>query len=209
VLHPLFLFDHLQEISIHMADGLARKFKKGGKEVIQPVMNYVDMRITDIPKLARKEGEFLEFHMFMVRHDLLRKMGEFEPVMLSEDVHWSMKLRELYPDEKIIFEPESVTKYIAGPPFKKYDLPYFKFRWDPKAVTASNEFCKKRWPQVLPAYWDSKAKWAKFHLSRVSPMFLPKQKWNKLRIETSELWGRATRKAGRLMAGRKREETHA
>lgn len=199
VLHPLFLFDHQQEVTIHMADGLAKSFRKGGKDVIQPIMNYVGMRITDVPKLTRKESWFLEFHTFMVRRDLLKEMGDFDPVMLSEDVNWSLRLRENNPDEKIIFEPDSVTKYIAGPPFKNYDLPYFRFRWDSTTVDKSNAFCKKRWPQVMDSYWDSKKRWAAFHSSRVHPLFTVKQQWNKLRIETTELLDRARRKAGRLI----------
>jgi GT2 family glycosyltransferase len=199
VIHPLYLFEFQNEVTIHMADGILKPFKRNGKTEYQGVMNLVGMRMTLFPKLVRKESDFLEFHVFMIRRDLLKEMGEFEPISLAEDVNWSLRLHEFKKDEKIIFEPASIIKYIAGPPFKKCDLPYFRFRWSSEAIERSIVFLRKRWPQIMPSYWDGKVKWAYFHAGRVNPLFIPKQQWNRFRNETSQLLVRARRKAGRLM----------
>ena len=170
VVHPLYLIQQAGgDTSIHMADGVIQKGQKNGKHLIQPIMNFVGMNIANSGKFVRKDSGFLEFHAFMVRRDLLNELGKFEPMTLSEDVHYSLKLLEK--GERVIFEPNAVITYIAGPPFEKYDLPYYRFRWDPKKGIESSNWLKKRWPNVLEAYWNIKLKWMHFHRQRIEPWF--------------------------------------
>ena len=169
VFHPLYLFEQKnQDISIHMADGIIKTSQKNGKTLMQPVMNYVGLNICNASEFVRKESDFIEFHTFMIHRDVLKKIGEFEPITLSEDVHYSFRLREI--GEKIVFEPRAVITYVAGPPFEKYDLPYFKFRWNLAKAEESNRLLINRW-NVLDAYWKGKLEWMRFHRSRISPLF--------------------------------------
>ncbi len=191
--HPLYLIEQTGgDISIHMADGMIQKGQKNGKHLIQPIMNYVGMNIANASKFVRKESGFLEFHAFMLRRDLLREMGPFEPVTLSEDVHYSLRLSEN--NERIIFEPNAVITYIAGPPFEKYDLPYYRYRWSPKFGNASSGWLKQRWPQVLNAYWDIKLRWMHFHRQRIEPWFPVVTLYQKYSVES-----RTVRKLGKML----------
>ncbi len=169
VIHPLYYIQQGNgDLSIHMADGIIKEFKQNGSLFWQPIMNYVGLNICHSGQFTRKQDGFLEFHTFMIHQDIFKLIAEFEPLTLSEDVNYSFRLREL--GEKIVFEPRSVITYVAGPPFEKYDLPYFKFRWNPTKSLESINYLKKRWPVKGP-YWDGKLDWARFHRSRVSPTF--------------------------------------
>lgn len=197
--HPLYLFEHDGQTTIHMAEGLIQTVP-GPRALMQPVMNLVGMRLPQVSGLKRSLDAFCEFHVFLLRRDLLEEMGEFEPLTLSEDVHFSLKLRER--GEKIVFEPASVVTYVAGPPFETYDLPYFRFRWDLERARQSNEASVARWPAVRPAYWEGKYKWARFHRSRVEWWFSLKMQWGRVDAEIRDLVKRARKKmAGRSPAG--------
>lgn len=178
VIHPLYLIEQKRDTAIHMADGQMQVFPKNGGAVIQPVMNFVGMNICNASSFVRQESTLLEFHTFMVRADLLKEMGDFQFFTLAEDVNFSLRLRGK--NEKIIFEPRSVITYVAGPPFENFDLPYFKFRWDPKVGADSVARLKSRWPSVKAPYWNGKLEWAKFHRSRVSPWFVPRSYGSRL-----------------------------
>ncbi|MBI4357838.1 MAG: glycosyltransferase [Candidatus Omnitrophica bacterium] len=191
-LHPLYLIEQKGgDLGIHMADGIIRKGKKNGRDVIQPVMNYVGMSISNAAKFHRQESGFVEFHTFMIRRDLLEEMGEFEPLTLSEDVHYSLRLREK--GERIVFEPRSVVTYVAGPPFEKYDLAYFRFRWKNSVAEASIERLKPRWPAV-DGYWDGKLAWMNYHKNRIEPWFPIVAKYRDLAAQS-----RTIRRIGRLI----------
>lgn len=194
VLHPLYLIEQIgkEDVSIHMADGLIKSGQKNGKRVFQLVMNYVGLNICNISKFVRKESELLEFHTFMIRRDLLCEMGQFEPFMLSEDANYSLRLRAK--GERIIFEPRSVITYVVGPPFEKYDLPYFRFRWNTKLGEESSQILRKRWPDVLDAYWDSKNRWMHFHRSRIEPWHFIVERYNAVRA-----YSRTARRLGGIL----------
>ncbi|MBI4430619.1 MAG: glycosyltransferase [Candidatus Omnitrophica bacterium] len=168
VLHPLYFLEHKGRVEIHMADGQFKKGRKNGKQIIQPVMKFVGQHISEAQNFKRIEDDFLEFHTFLIHKSVLDEMSEFEPFTLAEDVNYSFKLKEI--GEKIVFEPRSVITYVAGPPFEPYDLPFFKFRWNPVQGKTSVEKLKATWP-VFDKYCDEKLSWAQFHLSRVSPFF--------------------------------------
>lgn len=163
--HPLYLIEQRGKVAIHMADGRFLKVQSGGHDLVHPQMNYVGCPISEAENFKRIQSDFFEFHTFMVRRDLLDELGEFEPVTLAEDVNFSFRLNAK--KESIIFEPRSVITYVAGPPFEKYDLPYFRFRWNRQMGEKSVEFLKNRWP-VPKQYWEGKLSWANFHYSRVS-----------------------------------------
>ena len=169
-IHPLYLIEQSGgSISVHMSDGIIQKGKKNGMEFIQPIMNHVGLNIVNAQKMVRKESGFLEFHTFMIRRDLLAEIGEFEPITLSEDVNYSLRLREK--NEPLIFEPNAVITYVAGPPFEKYDLPYYRFRWNSKMGMDSTDRLRERWPNTLPEYWNGKMKWMCYHRQRIEPWF--------------------------------------
>ncbi len=194
VFHPLYLLEVAGGggVSIHMADGTIRKGMKNGTEHIQPVMNYVGLNICNSRNFIRKDSGFLEFHAFMIRRDLLDEMGEFEPVTLSEDVNYSLRLLEK--GERVIFEPNSVITYVVGPPFEKYDLPYYRFRWDPKMGIDSTNWLKNRWRNVLTEYWTGKVKWMHYHRQRIEPWFPIVSKYLQW-----VPYSRTVRKIGRLL----------
>ena len=168
VVHPLYLVEQGGKVVIHMTDGKLKRIQQNGRERFHLVMGHVTQEVKEAQGLKRQESDFLEFHTFLIHRDLLQKMGPFEPFTLAEDVHYSLKLREL--NEKIIFEPKAVVTYIAGPPFEQYDLPYFRFRWDLKRGKVSVDRLRERWP-LTDAYCDAKISWVEYHLSRVSPSF--------------------------------------
>ena len=166
--HPLYLIEQRGKVTIHMADGRFLKAKSDDRSLIHPQMNYVGRPISEAGSFKRIQSDFVEFHTFMVRRDLLDELGEFEPVALAEDVNFSFRLEAK--KETIIFEPHSVITYVAGPPFEKYDLPYFRFRWNRQMGRKSIEFLQRRWP-VPKHYWEGKLSWANFHYSPVSIWF--------------------------------------
>ena len=169
VVHPLYFIEQQGgDLSIHMADGLIRKAQKNGKPVLHPIMNFVGQNIATAANFKRQESGFLEFHTFMIHRDVLKMMGEFETLTLSEDVHYCLRLGEK--GERIIFEPRSVITYVAGPPFEKYDLPYFRFRWNPAQCQASVKRLTGRWA-VIDGYWGGKIAWSNYHRNRIEPWF--------------------------------------
>ncbi len=204
VLHPLYLIEQKKDTAIHMADGEMKEFKRNGNIIVQPVMNYVGMNICNSANFVRQKSGFLEFHTFMVHREILKEMGDFQPFTLAEDVNFSLRLREK--NEKIIFEPRSVVTYVAGPPFESYDLPYFKFRWDPKVGADSVNRLSRRWP-IKEAYWAGKLEWARFHRSRVSPWFVPLSFGNRLLSKFRAVGSKLKNRAARLgFAARPKEE---
>lgn len=178
VVHPLYLVEQAGQLKIHMTDGRIKRIQKDGKEWLHPVMGHVTQKVEQARGLLRQESDFLEFHTFFIHCDLLRKMGPFDPFTLAEDVHYSLRLREL--KERIIFEPRAVITYIAGPPFESYDMPYFRFRWDLKRGRESTEQLRERW-SLTETYCTEKVSWAAYHLSRLSPWFTLFKRWDRVR----------------------------
>ncbi len=166
-IHPLYLIEQNSGVSIHMADGEFKKISKSGSEWTQPVMRYVGENIINVPKFKRQKSAFVEFHCCMLRRDLVKQLGDFEPIHLAEDMHFSLLLEEI--GEKIIFEPNSVITYVIGSTFEKSDIEYFQFRRSLKAGEQTLEYLKKRWPQMMPGYWEGKLAWLHYHRSRITP----------------------------------------
>ncbi len=142
----------------------------------------------------------------MIHTSVLDKMGEFESFTLAEDVNYSFKLRKI--GEKMVFEPRSVITYVAGPPFKPYDLPFYKFRWNPVQGKASVEKLKASWP-LFDKYCDEKLSWAEFHRSRVSPFFYLTRRVHKIRSEFLDLKTRAIRKLKKILKVGQKENVYS
>ena len=168
VVHPLYLVEQAGQLKIHMTDGQIKEVNRNGQKKIHLVMGHVAQDVSETRGLARKESDFVEFHTFMIRRDLLREMGPFEETNLAEDVAYSLRLWEK--KEKIVFEPKAVITYVAGPPFERYDLPYFRFRWNLKMARESTDRLKERFP-LTEEYVKGKLSWVAYHHSRISPGF--------------------------------------
>ena len=168
IVHPLYLVEQAGEIRIHMTDGRIKWVERNGQKRMQLVMGHVAQDVSQARGLSRQESDFVEFHTFMIRRDLLQQMGPFEKANLAEDVAYSLRLREK--KEKIIFEPKSVITYVAGPPFERYDLPYFRFRWNLEVARQSADELGRRFP-LTEEYVKSKFSWVTYHHSRVAPWF--------------------------------------
>lgn len=168
VLHPLYLVEQAGQVKIHMTDGKIKWVQRNGQKRASLIMGHVAQDVSEVKGLKRQESDFVEFHTFMIRCDLLKAMGPFEKTNLAEDVAYSLRLREK--KEKIIFEPKSLITYVAGPPFERYDLPYFSFRWDLKMARESAEALGQRFP-LTEEYIKGKLSWVTYHHSRLSPSF--------------------------------------
>ncbi|MBI4355947.1 MAG: glycosyltransferase [Candidatus Omnitrophica bacterium] len=176
VVHPLYFVEQEDEIRIHMTDGKFRAVQRNGQSLVHPVMGHVAQRVEAAQGLQRQDSDFLEFHGFFIHQEVLRRVGPFEPFTLGEDVNFSFRLRDLR--ERIVFEPRSVITYVAGPPFERADLPYFRFRWDLEQGKASVERLRERWP--LPEeYCRGKLSWATYHHSRAVPWFSLVKRWRR------------------------------
>ena len=176
IVHPLYLVEQEKKVRIHMTDGKLKRVQKNGKELFHLIMGHVAQEVKETRGLQRQESDFLEFHGFLIHRNVLKKMGPFDPFTLAEDAHYSLKLREF--KERIIFEPRAVITYVAGPPFERYDMPYFRFRWDLKRARTSAEQLRQRWP-LTDEYCESKFSWVAYHHSRVSPWFSLARRWRR------------------------------
>ena len=168
IVHPLYLVEQAGQLKIHMTDGRIKEIGRNGKKKIHLVMGHVAQDVSEAKGLKRQGSDFVEFHTFMIRRDLLQEMGPFEEANLAEDVGYSLRLWEK--KEKIVFEPKSVITYVAGPPFERYDLPYFRFRWNLRMARESAEALGQRFP-LTEEYVKGKLSWAAYHHTRISPSF--------------------------------------
>lgn len=175
-IHPLYLAEQEGQVRIHMTDGRLKPVERNGESRIRPVMGQVAQRVEQAAGLQRQPSDFLEFHSFLIRRDLLQELAPFEPLTLHDDMHFSLRLRER--GERIIFEPRAVITYVAGPPFERYDLPYFRFRWNLAEGRRSVELMQQRWP-LAEGVAEGKLGWARYHLSRASRWFSPVRRWRR------------------------------
>jgi hypothetical protein len=133
-------------------------------------MKLVNRKLDQADSLIRRDSDFVEFHLWMVHRDVMRRLGGFDPITIGEHIHYSLQLREL--GERIVFEPASVVTYCADVDDSEENREYLRYRWGQHAARESIGRLRAQWP-AFDRHWRSKSRAAWEFRSANEPWYPP------------------------------------
>lgn len=147
---PLYLWgEHEQSELIHMAGGDLELVPADGGARMTESHRHVGRDIADVPDdLCRRPCGFGEYHCMLMRREVYRADGMFEPAIATvhEHIHASMLAREM--GHETWFEPAARVNYLAFAPWRVGELDALRARWDYGAAQASLTHFAERWKIV-------------------------------------------------------------
>lgn len=92
----------------------------------------------------RQQISILESHSFMVRRDVLQKIGPLDGTLsMDEYVDFALSCRQH--GFTMVLEPKSRVVFHSPPPVAPEEKPFFFFRWNPEMALRSYETVSRRW----------------------------------------------------------------
>jgi hypothetical protein len=147
VVGPVYLWgDGDKPPKVHMAGGtLHETLIEGRPRLLKEVHGNIDGDpATVLPTLKRGPCDFVEFHCMLIRTELARAAGAFDPdiVAVHEHINTCLTIRAL--GSHVVLEPAVQVTYLAYAEQILEDLPLMRSRWDDHATEASIQaFCRK------------------------------------------------------------------
>lgn len=96
-------------------------------------------------QLVRTETELIEFHCMLVRTQILKQVGGFDPKMLNTKEHLDFCMTVMEMGETIYFEPSAVVTYVPGPPLVFSDIHFYMLRWSDDWTAWSLKHLQSKW----------------------------------------------------------------
>jgi GT2 family glycosyltransferase len=138
VVGPLYCVGDLADPIIHTLGADHGIYEEDGKRHWHERHLWHGRRLNEVrTKLQRRPIDLVEFHCLMARTDMIRRLGEFDPALLSYFDHNEFCLRVKEAGGAIYAEPRSVVTYYPPPPFALSDVPFFLLRWSNRWIESS------------------------------------------------------------------------
>lgn len=138
-----------ESIRIHFAGGTIKVKETAEAVYFRDSHNCCDKKLDDLEEsLYRKETDFVEFHVALIRSDILEKIGPLDEDLRATSEHLDLSLLVAKLGEKIYFEPDSVVTYILGVPLSKHECEYFMVRWSDYWALHSEQHFQAKWDIV-------------------------------------------------------------
>ena len=122
---------------LHAAGCVFDESKAGVDVLFHHQILYGDVR--------RRRIDYPECHCILIDRRRLPGTDIFDDVE-PFDVDFGMMLRSR--GQACFLEPLSVVTYLAPPPWRVFDVPAFRFRWDPRSWEARNRRFMEKWGVV-------------------------------------------------------------
>ncbi len=174
VVGPVYCAGDPRDRIVHVAMGEARIEEDKGRRRFHERHRFVNERLDRIrPQLRRAPCEMVEFHCLLVRRDAVERLGPLDEGLMSALEHVDLCLAVREAGGAVYTEPESVVTYVAPPPFRDGDLPYFLLRWSDAWNRASIARFAEKWrlpaddPRLLAV-----AAWLRYHRKLAIPRWI-------------------------------------
>lgn len=147
IVGPLYLWgeDEGSDL-IHMAGGELSVRREGERFVLGERHRLINRRLADLPAPPRRERcGFAEYHCMLMRRELVRAPGTFDPGIVSvhEHIHASLMARQQ--GLETWTEPAARVMYLARTPWRIGEVPYLRHRWSRAAAESSLQRFAARW----------------------------------------------------------------
>ncbi len=181
VVGPLYLEGKPEDQIIHMAGGQAHIYEQEGKRKLFSKLAFAKKKLSTVrSQLQRGPTEHVEFHCFLIRTDVFKKLPLLDEKILSAAENVDLCLSVMEAGGKIYFEPNSVVTYSTcggtPPPATSADRPYFLLRWSAAWNRASLEHFRRKWNLTKKdPYIQGQLRWIVNHRRRVvlKPLISP------------------------------------
>jgi len=148
IVGPVYLWgDGNSPPKVHMAGGTLYEEKvEGGPRVLKEVHDHIDADpAVVLASIARRNCDFLEFHCMLIRTELARAEGVFDPEIVAVHEHINTCLTIAKQGASIVLEPAAQVTYLAYADQILEDLPLMRTRWDGPAVESSIAAFSSKW----------------------------------------------------------------
>lgn len=173
---PLTILGPGPDQAIHHAGSeITIKTDGNGRKILKSLHRLdnvpVEVAIADGFSAAPLDCDEFEYHLAMIRTDVLREIGGHDERQTKHD-HLHDSLRILALGHKITFEKDARIIYNARIPFENSDLPYFFYRWSDEGSIQSDRLIGEAWgaPKNYP---ENALKFVKTHRRRAAATRTP------------------------------------
>lgn len=138
--HFLGGFNHIEK---QMIDGKEEK-------VLVMTHEGTGLKIKEVEHtFSRQPSEVVEPHCFLLRADMFKRIGRFDPKVIGSRDHIDISLEVSTRGGKIIFEPTARVRFLPvlplGPPHLPMDMDYYCLRWSDDWWIASLDRLREKW----------------------------------------------------------------
>lgn len=172
VVGPLTFEGELEERRIHLVGGyLEIVTDESGKRSLRTRHHLARQPLAEVTEpLERKECDFAEFHLCLVRREAFDKTGPLDEELMSSREHLDFCMLVKQAGGTVWVEPASRNTYVTPPPLDRTDLAFFLRRWSERYnETSFRRFCEK-WDLDPAPLEDRKRKANKRRLAALAPL---------------------------------------
>jgi hypothetical protein len=148
IVGPVYLWgDGNSPPKVHMAGGSLHEQKvEGGPRVLKEVHEHMDADpAVVLPSITRRPCDIVEFHCMLVRTELARAEGVFDPGIIAVHEHVNTCLSIAKQGAAVMLEPGVQVTYLAYADQILEDLQLMRTRWDSPAVESSIAAFSRKW----------------------------------------------------------------
>ena len=147
IVAPLYCVDQPWHTTIHMAGGRAHVEERGGARRFVEGHRFMHRPLAALrATLVREPAEQAEFHCVLLRSELMRELGPLDERFCGvPEVQIDRCLEARACGHGVYFEPAAVVTYDRSPPLRRFDLPYFLWRWDEARGRDGLEHFRRTW----------------------------------------------------------------
>lgn len=147
IVGPVYCIDRPLHTKVHMVGGVAhveeqdgtRRFVEEHSAIYRP---FAELR----PALQRAPTEQAEFHCMLVRAETMRALGPLDERFCAvPEAQIDLCLAARVRGEQVFVEPGALVTYDRPRRLRRYDLPYFLWRWGRARGERGLEHFRRRW----------------------------------------------------------------
>jgi GT2 family glycosyltransferase len=171
VVGPLTFEGDPSERRIHLVGGYMEIVTEDGQRRLRTRHHLARRPLAEVTEtLERKECDFAEFHLCLVRREAFDKTGPLDEALMSSREHLDFCLLVKQAGGSVWVEPSSRNTYVTPPPLDRTDLPFFLRRWSEGYNEISfRHFCEK-WDLDPAPLEDRRRKANKRRLAALAPV---------------------------------------
>lgn len=146
----------MPDLKVHHAGGIVQLTDTGhGRKMYRRHCFEHERYLECKSDLVRKETDATEFHVVLVRREMLEQIGPLDPKLVgfTDEIDMAFNAREQ--GWSIWFEPTSVVVYEVAKKFTWREIPYFCLRWNSARCMNAERYFYKKW-NLVPEFQRQK-----------------------------------------------------